>query len=114
MGCRRRGPLSQGPGGVTHRVAMLTDAEIQAIIERVKGRVAAAEVGGRAGPALRPVDDVAVSDVQLGDGIHTDIDAAVGAAHRAFLDYREMGLEARKTIVDAMRAAMLREGERLG
>jgi acyl-CoA reductase-like NAD-dependent aldehyde dehydrogenase len=95
-------------------VNTLSDAEIQAIIERVKGRVAAAEVSGRPGPALRAADELAVSDVELGDGIYPDIDQAVTAARDAFQGYREMGLERRKTIVDAMRAAMLREGERLG
>ncbi len=49
----------------------------------------------------------------MGDGIHATIDDAVRAARDAFVTYREMGLEARKTIVDAMRAAMLREGEHL-
>ena len=93
---------------------MLSDNEIQAIIERVRGRVAAAEISGRAAPVLRAADDLAVSEVELGDGIHPDIDAAVTAARNAFIGYREMGLEARKTIVEAMRAAMLREGERLG
>ncbi len=92
---------------------MLNDREINAIIDRVKGRVAAAEFATRQAPALRASDDLAVSAAELGDGIHPTIDAAVGAARRAFLAYREMGLEARKTIVEAMRAAMLREGERL-
>ncbi len=92
---------------------MLSDTEIQAIIEKVKGRVAAAELSGRAGPALRAADDLEVSDVQLVDGIHPTIDRAVTAARDAFLQYREMGLEARKVIVEAMRASMLREGERL-
>ena len=93
---------------------MLSDTDIQAIIERVRGRVAAAETNRRAAPALRASDDLAVSDVQLGDGIHPSIDDAVAAARTAFLEYREMGLESRKSIVEAMRAAMLREGERLG
>ena len=93
---------------------MLSDAEIQGIIERVKGRVAAADLTGRVAPALRAADELAVSDVQLGDGVHSSIDLAVEAARTAYLSYREMGLEARKTIVEAMRAAMLREGERLG
>ena len=92
---------------------MLNEREINAIIDRVKGRVAAAEFDTRQAPALRASDDLAVSAFELGDGIHPTIDAAVGAARRAFLTYREMGLEARKTIVEAMRAAMLREGERL-
>ncbi|MGB8361213.1 MAG: aldehyde dehydrogenase family protein [Acidimicrobiia bacterium] len=79
----------------------------------MKGRVAAAEFAARAGPAIRASDELAISDVELGDGIHPTIDAAVRAARGAFVEYREMGLESRKTIVDGMRAAMLREGERL-
>jgi acyl-CoA reductase-like NAD-dependent aldehyde dehydrogenase len=79
----------------------------------VKGRVAAAEFAARAGPAIRASDELAVSDVELGDGIHPTIDTAVRAARAAFVEYREMGLESRKTIVDGMRATMLREGERL-
>ncbi len=51
--------------------------------------------------------------MELGDGIHPTIDEAARSARRAFEGYREMGLETRKKIVDAMRAAMLREGERL-
>ena len=92
---------------------MLTESEIRAIIDRVKGRVAAAEFADRAGPALRAGDELAVSEIELGDGIHATIDEAVKAARRAFTTYAEMGLETRKTIVDGMRAAMLREGERL-
>jgi len=92
---------------------MLKDSEIQAIIDRVKGRVAAAEFAERTGPALRAADEVDIAEVELGDGIHSSIDEAVVAANRAFTAYRDMGLETRKTIVEAMRAAMLREGERL-
>jgi len=92
---------------------MLSDREIHGIIDRVKSRVAAAEFATRQAPALQASDDLAVSAAELGDGIHPTIDAAVGAARRAFVAYREMGLEARKTIVEAMRAAMLRDGERL-
>ncbi|MDX1469633.1 MAG: aldehyde dehydrogenase family protein, partial [Acidimicrobiia bacterium] len=91
----------------------LTDSEIQAIIERVKGRVAAAEFAARAGPALRAGDELSVSEVELGDGIHATIDQAVAAAKAAFASYQEMGLEGRKTVIEGMRAAMLREGERL-
>lgn len=79
----------------------------------MKGRVAAAEFAQRAGPTLRASDELDVSEVELGDGIHATIDDAVGAARGAFDVYREMGLETRKTIVESMRAAMLREGERL-
>ena len=92
---------------------MLSEQEIEAIIDRVKGRVAAAEQAHRHGPALRATDELAEAEARLGDGIHPTIDAAVSAARRAFMAYRDMGLEARKTIVESMRSAMLREGERL-
>jgi acyl-CoA reductase-like NAD-dependent aldehyde dehydrogenase len=92
---------------------MLNDSDIQAIIDRVKGRVAAAEHAARSGPALEAAAEIDMYQADLGDGIHGSVDAAVAAARDAFVSYRDMGLEARKTIVDAMRAAMLREGERL-
>jgi propionaldehyde dehydrogenase len=92
---------------------MLNDTEIQAIIDRVKGRVAAAEHSARTGPALDAAAEIDVYRADLGDGIHESVDGAVAAARDAFVLYRDMGLEARKAIVDAMRAAMLREGERL-
>ncbi len=92
---------------------MLSEQEIEAIIERVKGRVAAAELAPRHGPTLRATDDLAATEAHLGDGIHPTIDAAVSAARRAFLAYRDMGLDARRRIVESMRSAMLREGERL-
>ena len=91
----------------------LGESEIRAIIERVKGRVAAAEFAQHAGPAIRASDELAVSEIELGDGIHATIDEAVKAARRAFMTHRDLGLEKRKTIVESMRAAMLREGERL-
>ena len=93
--------------------SQLSESEIKAIIDRVKGRVAAAEFATRAGPALQAGDELAMSEVELGDGIHANIDDAVRAARAAFDTYRERGLETRKTIVESMRAAMLREGERL-
>ncbi len=92
---------------------MLSEAEIQSIIDRVKGRVSAAESSVRTGSALAAADHLSAAEDQLGDGIHPTIDAAVGAAARAFESYRDMGLETRRIIVDAMRVAMLREGERL-
>jgi acyl-CoA reductase-like NAD-dependent aldehyde dehydrogenase len=91
---------------------MLDDREIQAIIERVKGKVAAAEAGRHPGHAMRAAADLG-GGVQLGDGVHQTIDAAVAAAAGAFRSYRELGLEARKTIIESMREAMHREGERL-
>jgi aldehyde dehydrogenase len=86
---------------------------VQAIIARVRGRVAAAEGAARSGPTLRAVDELGAGEALLGDGIHPGIDAAVSAARTAFAAYREMGLESRRVVIEAMRAAMLREGERL-
>ena len=91
----------------------LSDSEVRTIIDRVKGRVAAAEFADRSGPALRASDELAISEVELGDGIHSTIHEAARSALQAFEVYREMGLETRKTVVDSMRTAMLREGERL-
>jgi len=63
---------------------VLDDGEIQAIIERVKSRVAAADFAGRTGPALAAADSHEIGDAQLGDGVHANIDAAVAAARVAF------------------------------
>ena len=92
---------------------MLNESEIAAIIDRVKGRVEAAEGRARTGPSLAAADAVAASTVELGDGIFASVDDAVTAARRAFMASRDMGLEARKVVVEAMRQSMLAEGERL-
>jgi acyl-CoA reductase-like NAD-dependent aldehyde dehydrogenase len=92
---------------------VLNDHEIQSIIARVRGRVAAAQGPGSEGKSLEAADALGDTDNLLGDGIHHSIDAAVGAARAAFEAFRSHGLESRRIIVEAMRAAMLREGERL-
>lgn len=92
---------------------MISDAEIQSVIARVKGRVAAIEGPGREGSKLRAGAELEAAQQLLGDGIYPTIDSAIKAARQAFNAYSEMGLEARKTIIEAIRAAMLREGERL-
>ncbi|MGA9594882.1 MAG: aldehyde dehydrogenase family protein [Acidimicrobiia bacterium] len=92
---------------------MLNDHDVQSIIERVKGRIAATEVQGSTGAALEAGDQLAAYREQLGDGIFPSIDAAVVAARRAFVRFRDMGLDGRRTIVAAMREAMIREGRNL-
>jgi len=92
---------------------VLTDQEIAAIIGRVRGKVEAVEGRDRTGPALRAAAERAALASKLGDGIYTTIDEAVSAARRAFDAYRGMGLEKRRVVVDAMRSAMLADGERL-
>ena len=92
---------------------MLNDHQVKAIIERVKGRVSATEITGRAGKTLEAAEQLAAVEEQLGDGIHPTIDSAVAAALQAFGQVRGIGLDGRRTIVDAMRKAMLAEGENL-
>ena len=92
---------------------MLNDHDVQSIIERVKGRIAVTEVQGSTGAALEAGDQLAAYREQLGDGIFPSIDAAVAAARRAFVRFRDMGLDGRRTIVAAMREAMIREGRNL-
>ncbi len=92
---------------------MLNETEVQSIIRRVKGRVADIEGRDDAGPAMVAARELEEIESKLGEGVHPSIDAAVGAAHRAFLDYRERGLDSRRVIIDAIRTAMRAEGERL-
>jgi aldehyde dehydrogenase len=92
---------------------VLNEQEISEIIGRVRGRVEAVEGRSRTGPALRAAAESAALSSKLGDGIYANIDEAISAARRAFFTYRDMGLEKRRVIVDAMRSAMLADGERL-
>ncbi len=91
---------------------MITEVEIQEIIERVRQRLGAA--GEHVGSGLRGASALeTVSPAELGDGIYPTVDEAVAAAKRAFQAFRGSGLEARKTIIAAVRASMLQHGERL-
>jgi acyl-CoA reductase-like NAD-dependent aldehyde dehydrogenase len=91
----------------------LSDAEIHAIISRVKDRVASADIAGRTGPALAAADAVAAADDAVGEGVFRTVDDAVAAAKRAFAAYRSLGLDRRRGIIDAIRDAMRRDNERL-
>ena len=89
----------------------LSEADIAGIIERVKDQLGSAP-GARPASALAAQSELA-GDVELGDGIHKDVDEAVAAAKRAQNAYSRMGLQTRHSIIDAIRAAMLREAENL-
>ena len=91
----------------------LDDSEIQAIINRVKTRVAAGDIGGSTGQAIRAGDEVAAADETLGEGVFRTVDEAVAAAKRSFAQYRDLGLDRRKAIIEAIRARMRAENERL-
>ncbi|MDK1019890.1 MAG: aldehyde dehydrogenase EutE [Actinomycetota bacterium] len=94
-------------------MATLTDSEIQAIIGRVKSRVSAGDIPGRAGVAIEAADAVSAASDNLGEGIYATVDEAVAAASAAFEEYRTLGLDARKGLIEAIRAAMRIENERL-
>ncbi len=94
----------------------LSAAEIQAIIERVRRRMATAG-DGRPGAALRTAAQLTAAEAagaeQLGEGIFASIDDAVAAAGRAFHVYRTLGLDRRYTIIDAVRRTMVEHAEEL-
>jgi aldehyde dehydrogenase len=91
----------------------LSDSDIQAIIARVKGRVASGDIGARTGPALRAADEIDRDGIELGEGVFGSVDDAVRAASAAFRSYQGLGLDRRKVIVAAIRDAMRRENEHL-
>jgi aldehyde dehydrogenase len=94
-------------------MAELTDTDIQAIIGRVKGRVAAGDIGGKASQGLLAADDVASVDDQLGEGVFATVDDAVAAAKSAFVTYSDLGLDRRKVIIESIRDSMRKNNEHL-
>jgi aldehyde dehydrogenase len=94
-------------------MAALTDAEVQEIIAKVQGRAADADFPGRAGHALGAAAALSSADDNLGDGVYATVDQAVAGARSAFEAYRSVGLDARKGLIEAVRAAMRSENERL-
>jgi acyl-CoA reductase-like NAD-dependent aldehyde dehydrogenase len=91
----------------------MDEREIAEIIERVRGRMAAADPA-RPGAGMQAGAEVArASEAELGDGIHATIDDAVAAAQRAFVAFGSHGLAARKTVIEAVRASMLAHAEQL-
>jgi len=91
----------------------LSNADIQAIISRVKGRVATGDISGRSGQAIEAADAVANVDDSIGEGVFRTVDDAVRAAKRSFGAYQSVGLDARKRIIEAIRVSMRAENERL-
>jgi len=88
----------------------IRDDEVQAIIQRVKARVGP-------GDALLPVKPPPRGSTpasSYGDGIFPTIDDAVGAAWEAFQRYRDLGLDARRTIIEEVRRTMREKAAELG
>ena len=91
----------------------LSDSDVQDIITRVKSRVAASDIEGKTGAALVARREIENLDESLGEGIFATVDEAVAAAKHAFRSYREIGLDARKGVIDAVRRSMRENNERL-
>jgi acyl-CoA reductase-like NAD-dependent aldehyde dehydrogenase len=94
-------------------VSVLSDQEVQAIIERVKSRLAGGDSAapGRSLEAAAKLEAEAAA--QLGDGIFADIDSAVAAAKAAQVAFGDQGLDVRYAIIESVRTAMLEHGEEL-
>ncbi len=88
-------------------MSVLSDAEIQAIIGRVRARL------GEGGSVRAAREVAAAADADLGDGIYATVDESVAAARRAFDAYGAMGLDRRRVIIDAVRRSMLEHAELL-
>lgn len=69
----------------------ISDEQLQAIVKRVVGNVLATQNGTA---TLRTGGD---------DGVFQDMNDAIDAAHRAFLEYEKFGLQDRKVFTDAVR-----------
>ena len=91
----------------------LSESEVAAIINRVQTRINAGDIDGRFGAAIEAADAVAGEEDSLGDGVYATGDEAVGAAKAAFEAYRSVGLDARKELIEAVRASMRVHNERL-
>jgi acyl-CoA reductase-like NAD-dependent aldehyde dehydrogenase len=79
----------------------LTDTEIQAIVARVRLKIGDDHDRPRVVPPAS-----AAPAVGPACGVHETVDGAVEAARSAFTAYRAQGLEARRRIVDRIRAVM--------
>ena len=94
-------------------MSQLSDSDIQDIITRVKGRVAASDIGAKTGAALIARQEIEDLDESIGEGVFVTVDEAVAAAKRAFCSYQEIGLDGRNSIIDAVRRSMRENNERL-
>lgn len=95
---------------------VIDEGEIQAIVERVRARMAPAPAPAVDRPPTPVVPGSAptVATGAEGEGVFASVDAAIAAAERAFQRYAERGLEARRRVIDAIRVAMRADAAELG
>ncbi len=86
----------------------LSDRQVDEIAQRLAARLRG---GGAAMTAT--THEPAAARESLGDGVFPDVDHAVEAAATAFRRLGEASLSLRESLIAAIRAAMLREGEAL-
>jgi acyl-CoA reductase-like NAD-dependent aldehyde dehydrogenase len=92
-------------------VSVLSPTEVQEIIDRVNRRLGEES---HPGAILRGREALSsAAQAELGDGIFPTIRHAVQAAAAAYAEYSRIGLEGRKAVVAAIRAAMFEQAERL-
>jgi acyl-CoA reductase-like NAD-dependent aldehyde dehydrogenase len=96
-------------------MARIDPQEVEQLVRRVRARFDLPEPSSPA--AASPVSGAtspAAPGRATGEGVHATVDGAAQAAWGAFQLYREMGLDRRRTIIDAIRASMRAEAARLG
>jgi acyl-CoA reductase-like NAD-dependent aldehyde dehydrogenase len=91
----------------------VSDSEIARIIGAVDARLGAVRAAGPTDAERIRKNPPPGQSRERQAGVFEDMDRAVAAAHGAFEAFRELGLDTRRRIVEAMRAACRREGERL-
>ncbi len=91
----------------------LTDAQIEAIVQRVQGKLSTAPRSKTPDPSRSGKSGPSASQVSGKDGIYPGLDSAVAAARRGYRALDALTLERRTDLVAAMRQAMRANAELL-
>lgn len=96
-------------------MTIVSQDEVRAILERVRGRMGEGAVASP--PAAKPSPPAPPNEKgatgTLGDGVFATVDEAVAAAGEAFQKFREGGLARRYDVIHAVRQAMREHGRDL-
>ncbi|RME44287.1 MAG: aldehyde dehydrogenase family protein, partial [Chloroflexi bacterium] len=92
----------------------IDEREVQAIIQRVRERLGEGVPTPPAPTVPRPgARPSRAASVGPGDGIFPTIDEAVAAARTAFQQYRDLGLEIRRAVIESIRRSMREHAQHL-